>query len=44
MKLLIGGLGWYPTVSRAVSAVVIGFASFAIHRSYSFRVNRGEAE
>jgi len=42
MALLIRGLHWYPTVSRAISAVVIGFASFVIHRSFSFRVVRGE--
>ena len=40
MSVLIKGLAWYPTISRAVSAVVIGFASFLIHRSYSFRVTK----
>ncbi len=42
MALLIRGLHWYPTISRAISAVVIGFASFIIHRSFSFRVVREE--
>ncbi len=42
MSILIRGLEWYPTISRAVSAVVIGFLSFAIHRSFSFRVSKRE--
>lgn len=40
MSFMIKGLLWYPTISRAVSAVVIGFASFAIHKVFSFRVNK----
>jgi putative flippase GtrA len=40
MTFLIKGLHWYPTVSRAVSAVVVGFLSFSIHKVFSFRVNK----
>ena len=44
MSLLIKNLAWYPTIARAFSAVTIGFASFMIHRSYSFRVKKKEAK
>jgi putative flippase GtrA len=44
MSFLIKALHWYPTIARAFSAVVIGFASFVIHRSYSFRVSKKGGE
>ncbi len=44
MSFLIKVLEWFPTISRAFSAVVIGFASFLIHRSYSFRVSKKGGE
>ena len=37
MSFLISGLEWYPTISRIISAVSIGFLSFVIHKLYSFR-------
>jgi putative flippase GtrA len=40
MKFLIFILGWYPTVSRIVSALSIGVLSFTIHKFYSFRVTQ----
>lgn len=39
MTFLIKGLGWYPTPSRAFSAVTIGLVSFLFHKTFSFRVN-----
>lgn len=39
MSFLIRGLEWYPTISRGISAVSVGFVSFAIHRAFSFRVS-----
>ncbi len=38
MHYLIGSLDWYPTISRAVAAIVIGALSFLVHRSFSFQV------
>lgn len=38
MRVLIRNLEWYPTLSRATSALLIGFLSFFIHRVFSFRV------
>lgn len=38
MRVLIRNLEWYPTLSRAASALLIGFLSFSIHRVFSFRV------
>lgn len=38
MRVLIRNLEWYPTISRASSALLIGFLSFFIHRVFSFRV------
>ncbi|MFM9008113.1 MAG: GtrA family protein, partial [Bacteroidota bacterium] len=38
MRVLIRDLEWYPTLSRAASALSIGFLSFFIHRVFSFRV------
>ncbi|MCE2845501.1 MAG: GtrA family protein [Sphingobacteriales bacterium] len=38
MRVLIRNLEWYPTLSRAASALFIGFLSFFIHRVFSFRV------
>jgi putative flippase GtrA len=37
MYFLIQVLGWYPTLSRAFSAVTIGLFSFVAHRSFSFK-------
>ncbi|MFI5220062.1 MAG: GtrA family protein [Bacteroidia bacterium] len=42
MTFLIKGLNWYPTPSRAFSAITIGFVSFIFHKTFSFRVNKGE--
>lgn len=44
MSFLIKGLQWYPTVSRAVSAIVVGFVSFAIHKTFSFKVSKETGE
>ncbi len=43
MRFLIRQLEWYPTLSRAVSAITIGVLSFVVHKSFSFKVgsNRG---
>lgn len=38
MRFLIIRLAWYPTISRAVSALLIGFLSFSIHKVFSFKV------
>jgi putative flippase GtrA len=40
MSFLIRQLEWYPTISRAVSAITIGVISFTVHRSFSFRVKK----
>lgn len=40
MTFLIKILHWYPTVSRAVSAAIIGLVSFAFHKTFSFRVSK----
>jgi putative flippase GtrA len=40
MSFLIRQLEWYPTISRAVSAITIGVLSFTVHRSFSFRVKK----
>jgi len=39
MRFLIRQLDWFPTVSRAVSAISIGLLSFVIHKSFSFNMN-----
>jgi len=38
MYFLINVLGWYPTLSRAVSAITIGVFSFVAHRVFSFKI------
>lgn len=38
MYFLINILGWYPTLSRAFSAISIGIFSFVAHRFFSFRI------
>jgi putative flippase GtrA len=38
MYFLINILDWYPTLSRAVSAISIGLFSFVAHRFFSFRI------
>ena len=38
MYFLINILHWYPTLSRAVSAISIGIFSFVAHRFFSFRM------
>ena len=38
MYFLINYLGWYPTISRAISAITIGFFSFAAHKFFSFKM------
>lgn len=40
MKFLIRDLGWYPTFSRAFSALSIGVLSFTVHKYFSFRVSK----
>jgi putative flippase GtrA len=40
MSFLIRQLEWYPTISRAVSAITVGVLSFTVHRSFSFRVKK----
>ena len=42
MSFLIKTLGWFPTIARATSAIVIGFISFAIHKVFSFKVSKEE--
>lgn len=42
MSFLIKELGWYPTLSRAVSAISIGVLSFAVHKTFSFKVQRNQ--
>jgi putative flippase GtrA len=37
MTFFIRGLHWFPTLSRTAAAVLCGFASFGIHRIFSFR-------
>ncbi len=44
MSFLIKTMEWFPTIARATSAVVIGFLSFAIHKVFSFKVSKEEAE
>ena len=44
MSFLIKELQWYPTISRATSAIVIGLLSFVIHKAFSFRVSKEEEE
>jgi putative flippase GtrA len=44
MSFLIKTLEWYPTIARATSAITIGFISFAIHKVFSFKVSKEEAE
>ncbi len=42
MNFLIRQLHWYPTISRAFSAVSIGVLSFIVHKTFSFRVSNTE--
>ncbi|MEP7171813.1 MAG: GtrA family protein [Bacteroidota bacterium] len=42
MSFLIKTLEWFPTISRATSAIAIGFLSFAIHKVFSFKVSKEE--
>lgn len=42
MTFLINKLEWYPTISRAVSAVSVGVLSFVVHKTFSFRVSNTE--
>jgi putative flippase GtrA len=42
MSFLIKGLYWYPTIARAVSAVIVGLLSFVIHKSFSFKTGSNE--
>ena len=42
MRILIRELEWYPTISRAVSALVIGMLSFVIHKTFSFKVGKSK--
>ncbi len=39
MRFLIREMEWYPTLTRAVSAVSIGILSFVVHKSFSFKVS-----
>lgn len=36
MSFLIRILDWFPTISRAVSAITVGIMSFVVHRNFSF--------
>ena len=38
MHFLINTLSWYPTPSRAFSAITIGLFSFVAHRHFSFKI------
>ena len=40
MRFLIRNLDWFPTLARACSAITIGILSFAIHKTFSFRVSK----
>lgn len=42
MRILIRELEWYPTISRAVSALVIGMLSFVIHKTFSFKIRKSK--
>lgn len=44
MSFLIRTMEWFPTIARATSAIIIGFISFAIHKVFSFKVSKEEAE
>jgi putative flippase GtrA len=39
MRLLIRQWEWYPTIARAFSAITVGMFSFAVHKSFSFKVS-----
>ncbi len=39
MTFFIRWLHWFPTLSRSAAAILCGFASFGIHRIFSFRGN-----
>jgi putative flippase GtrA len=39
MNFLIHQLQWYPTISRAVSALSIGVLSFLFHKFFTFKVS-----
>jgi len=43
MSFLIKTLEWFPTIARAVSAVTVGFLSFVIHKSFSFKTGNKES-
>lgn len=38
MSFLISSLHWYPTLARAISAVLIGLFSFTAHKFFSFKM------
>lgn len=40
MSFLIKVLEWYPTISRAFSAIVVGLGSFLLHKFFSFRTRK----
>jgi putative flippase GtrA len=42
MTILIRNFQWYPTLSRATAAVSVGFISFIVHKTFSFRVRDDE--
>jgi putative flippase GtrA len=44
MRFLIRELEWFPTIARAVSAISIGVLSFAVHKTFSFRVSKDKKE
>jgi putative flippase GtrA len=44
MSFLIKTLEWFPTIARAVSAVTVGFLSFVIHKSFSFKTANKASE
>ncbi len=40
MHFLINNFGWFPTIARGTSAITIGFLSFLIHKTFSFKVGK----
>jgi putative flippase GtrA len=40
MHFLIGFMKIFPTISRAISAIVVGVISFVVHKAFSFEVGK----
>jgi putative flippase GtrA len=44
MNFLIKIVGIFPTISRAISAVIIGLFSFILHKAFSFKTEKKDSE